>query len=44
MAAPEVAAVCDLSEPVASEQLGSLTARWKARVTRYPCGEVFTTS
>jgi predicted DsbA family dithiol-disulfide isomerase len=41
MSVPEVAAVCGLPGPTAPAELWSLAASWKARVERYPCGEVF---
>jgi predicted DsbA family dithiol-disulfide isomerase len=41
MAAVEVAAVCDMPGPTAPAELWALTARWQARVERYPCGEMF---
>lgn len=43
MAVAEVEAVCDLPGPKAPQELWSLAAQWKVRVTRYPCAEVFTT-
>jgi predicted DsbA family dithiol-disulfide isomerase len=44
MAAPEVTAVCGLPGPTAPAELWGLAARWQARVERFPCGEVFSSS